>query len=359
MARNRRPAAKAKRKPETIWKLIDVQCSQLSDAVAAARVPFLLSLLWAFIWAWTLYSAQYGYIGTFYRSRLDVSLSLLEAGKISAGEVAQRVRIDCRRVTAGKSEKLGKEKGWFKDLSDELTNDEAKFCSSPIKERREWAEKTFLESTSMSFPGGFQKIQQSDLGVIGQLGLILVLVWLFYALRRENHAIRAFVDVNEHTRKTGQRFPVSYILEPQERFFSAEHLAYAYHAVSQRFLFIFSKYHRPLLGTTVLLVAVPAAVATLHVLSDVRDVRDYNWAPPLSIRLLVEGVLLVLVWFVTIKIIALVVESSLLLNGWYLASKNVWIDEWDENTDEPASAVRVKMLEQTTEIVRKKSNQRT
>jgi hypothetical protein len=332
-----------KRKPATVWKLVEAQCNQLTDAVAGARTPFLLSLVWAFIWAWALYSSEFGYLGSFYRQRLDASL--LHASEVGAtGE--QQFRIDCNRVTAGTLSKDLKE-------STKLAPEKREACESALKGRRAWAEKAYLDSTEMSFPGGFPKIQVSDLGVIGQGGLLLILAWLFYALRRENHAIRTFVDLDARTRKNGGLLPGSLILEPQETFFSAEHLAYAYHAVSQKFVFIFSRYYRPLLVTTVLLVSIPAIIASLHVISDLFDVIDYDWARPLTFRFVLEVVLLVLVWFVTIKTTGHVLDSSLLLNAWYLASKNVWYTEWDENTDDPASRVRVNVREQTAEVASK------
>ena len=52
----------------------------------------------------------------------------------------------------------------------------------------------------MSFPGGFPKIEESDLGVIGQVGLLLILAWLFYTVRRENNALQSFVDIDKDTR---------------------------------------------------------------------------------------------------------------------------------------------------------------
>ena len=95
--------------------------------------------------------------------------------------------------------------------------------------------------------------------------------------------------------------------------------------------------------------AFPAMIATLHVMSDSIDVSDYNWTPALTIRLAVETLLLLLVWFVVLNIIRNALQSSILLNGWYLASKYVWIDEWDETTADPATRVKVNLWLQTAE----------
>jgi hypothetical protein len=332
-----------KRTPATIWKMVDAQCTQLTDAVAAAKIPFLITLLWAFIWAWSLYSSEFGYLTTFYRTRLDSSLLYKDETATSG---ALQFMIDCKRVTAGRlqvNESLSPEK------QPALSPDQKKDCEKSLTERRSWAEKAYLDSTAMSFPGGFQKVEESDLGVIGQCGLILLLAWLFYAQRRETHAIQTFVDVNSHTRHHGTVFTLEFVLEPQNDFLSAEHLAYAYHAVAQRFLLIFARFATPLLTVTILLLAIPAIVATLHVLGDPRDAAAYQWVEHLTARFVFEVILLIIVWFVTLMIIKYVIESSRLLAAWSLASKEVWLDEWDENTDHPASKVKVNIRNQTAE----------
>jgi hypothetical protein len=155
------------------------------------------------------------------------------------------------------------------------------------------------------------------------------------------------VDINARDREVGNRFPTEFILEPQDELLSAEHLAYAYHAVAQRFLFVFARHARPLFGVTIALVAIPAVVATLHVLSDLVDLIAYEFASGLTLRFVLGLVLLIVVWRVTIAIIGYVIDSSILLNGWYLASKHVWTKEWDESTDGPASKVKVNTEQQT------------
>jgi hypothetical protein len=322
--------------------MIDAQCAQLTDAVSAAKIPFLLTLLWAFIWAWSLYSAEFGYLTTFYRARLDSSLLHKEE---TGTRGALQFKIDCKRVTVGR---LQVNESLPLEQQPALSPKEKKDCEDALTERRSWAEKAYLDSTAMSFPGGFQKIEESDLGVIGQGGLILLLAWLFYAQRRETHAIQTFVDVDAGTRRHGTVFTSEFILEPQDEFLSAEHLAYAYHAVAQRFLLIFVHFATPLLTVTFLLLGIPAIVATLHVVGDLRDVADYQWEGQLTARVVFEVVLLGIVWFVTLKIIIYVVESSRLLAAWSLASR-VWLEEWDENTDHPASKVKVNIRLKTAE----------
>ncbi len=226
-----------RRRPETLWRMVDGQCNQLTDAVSASRTPFLLALLWAFIWSWSLYAQELGYVATFYRHRLDESLSYSAySGQDARSSNAMQFRLDCNRVTAGS---LTEQEMNGATL---LTDEKKKECENALRARREWAEKAYLESATMSFPGGFPKVDESDLGIIGQLGLLLILTWQYYSVRRENHAVTSFVDVD----KEGSKFvrfhlPEEFVIEPQQPdYLYAEHLCYAYHAVAQRFLLIFS-----------------------------------------------------------------------------------------------------------------------
>src|SRR5204862_1308337 len=98
-----------------------------------------------------------------------------------------------------------------------------KLCKEMIKQRFEWAERSHLDATIISFPGGFAKVIVSDLGIIGQIGLLLILSWSFFAVRRENHAIRAIVDMDEASRNLNRWFPKRFKLIPKNSAFSAEH----------------------------------------------------------------------------------------------------------------------------------------
>ncbi|HEY2010244.1 MAG TPA: hypothetical protein VGH23_14740 [Rhizomicrobium sp.] len=50
------------RHSEIIWKVVDARCAQLSDAVLAARTPFLLALAWSFAMGWQFYVGNFGYV---------------------------------------------------------------------------------------------------------------------------------------------------------------------------------------------------------------------------------------------------------------------------------------------------------
>lgn len=334
-----RPTEKIDR--DTLWKLIEARCNQLSDAIKTARVPFLLALTWAFLWGWTLYDTEFGYLQT-YVGRIETSIADVNANPGS--NKYEQFTFDCQRVSGilTADEAQGKER-----LDEEKEED----CKRALQARSDWAEKAFLDSTLISFPGGFSKLQSSDLGIVGQVGLLLILAWQFYAIRRENHAIRSFVDIDEHHRRIQGWGPSKkFILEPQDVDLSAEHLAYAYQATAQRFVFLFSRWSKPLLGVTVGLTCVPALVATLHVISDGFDLNAYGLIPSLAARFSAEVILLILVWYVSIGLSRYVIDTGTVLNGWYLAVTNVWMDEWDETTNYPASKVDVDIRDQSAKI---------
>jgi hypothetical protein len=344
--------ADQKHRADTLWKMLDAQCSQLKDSIASARTPFLLSLTWAFVWAWTIYVTNYGFISTFYIQRLNDSLS---AGyslipKFTAVDHPRfkQFLFDCGRVSNGSLDEAAQQKALAQ--GELLPREHHSDCMKKLNARRKWAEETFLSSQSMSFPGGFSKLLESDLGVIGQAGLLLILAWHFYASRRENHAIIAFVDRDEESRRLGF-FSPSFLLRPQRPFVSAEHLVYAYLSIAQRFMFIFSRYERPLLIFTIFLECVPALVASWEVYTDTRGIIQYDWPPKLMWRFVIEIVLLIFVWLLTWSVIKYVLDTSIILNGWYLASKKVWMGTWESKVDAKAPVVRVHPAMQSAEEV--------
>ena len=48
------------REPKTLWRLVEARCDQITDAISAARLPFLLGLTWSFIWISALYVGEFG-----------------------------------------------------------------------------------------------------------------------------------------------------------------------------------------------------------------------------------------------------------------------------------------------------------
>ena len=346
------PADEEEQRRATLWKLVDTQCAQLSDSVAEARRPFLLALAWAFIWASALYSANLGhnaYLRPYYQELNNLAgteesdeKNLSEFAKnknnVAVGDNTKKVDDLLEKLTKKHDDSLKRLEPHCKDVALAWG---AKFeiaipeCRRIIVNSAKRSSDAYYEATLISLPGGLGKFFIGDLAIVGQLGLLLILSWCFFATRRENHAVRAFVDMDAHSRNTGGWFPVTYILEPRGRFLLAEHFSYAYRSVAQRFVFLFSQHSKPLLAFTVLLCLVPALVASWNAYTDLQGLlvllRFRGGILPtdtILLRMLAEVVLLVLIWIISYKVIRFDIETSALLNGWQLAVQDVWMATW-------------------------------
>jgi hypothetical protein len=297
-------------------------------------VPFFLGLAWAFIWAWALYNVDIGYL-TVFQSRYErLSALAVSSAQVDRDELS---KTWCPRVAPGLYKAVGNI-----PMDAATAQEKLELCKTIIKLRLDWVSKGFLESTLITFPGGFARLHISDLGIVGQAGLLLILAWGFFAIRRENHAFRAIVDMTPESRRVSGLFPNRFDLTPTDPYFSAEHLAYAYHAVAQRFVFILSSYSSPLLWLTLLLCAFPAIVAGWNAYTDVRDVFQHQFfEQSLVVRTMIEIVLYLAVCLLTSFSIRYVLDSTVLLNGWFLAVRDVWMEEWDETNNAKAEAVTV------------------
>ena len=363
---------------ERQWKLLDKRCTQLSDTVSAARIPFLLALTWSFAWFWGLYVYEYGYI-TILKKRYEAFYLLSQqveedntkkqdnnklaensaptitvenafcltvnnnkstktaapanhpsqpnttppsAEKTpaeqtsnntgncvaapkkegqpqkkysSAADIKGNVAICCegssnvifneatQNKKADEPQKSDKtklfvsmcEKHMLKkdqlslyntpiDITEALT---ISHCKEVVKKQYEYYQDQLNESRWVTFPGGFQKVKTADLGVIANIGLLLILAWGFFAARRENHAILSFIDMSDQDRKFNRIFPSEFNLVCTTNL-NAEQLCYAYHSVSQRFVFLLSKRSKPLLTLTLLLMSIPACVSAWNLVTD-------------------------------------------------------------------------------------------
>ncbi|MBI4273766.1 MAG: hypothetical protein HY659_03575 [Rhizobiales bacterium] len=325
-----------KREPATLWKLVDARCLQLADAVASARTAFLVALTWSFVWAWALYSVDLGYLRkVVHDSREMHALSLVDNKNEAFVKWCERFPTSVKDTNIPSELRL-------------------QLCAKSTKERYEWAEKAYLESTLVSFPGGFGKLSVADLGVIGEAGLLLIMSWAFFTARRENHSVRAIVDMDDVSRRRYYWCPRVFKLEPQDGHLSAEHYAYAYHTVAQRFVLLFSRHSQPLLLFTVLICLVPAGVASWNLGTDIRDAHKLKEAI-LYRRIEFSTALLAFIYYLTGLVIWFQVRTSVVLNAWYLAVRDVWMEEWDERTADSASVVKIDVLKQTAKKVRQQN----
>jgi hypothetical protein len=320
----------AKRDKATIWKLVDAKCVQLADSVKAARVPFLLLLLWTFVWGTSLYNHDYGYT----RELIKRTESVLADPSFSTSP--------CSLIAP---EKTGR---WIARYHPDIvglanataiTKEQKELCDSAIRTRYLHLIKLHTDGWYLSLPGNVGSVTIMDMNLVGNAALLLLLLWFFYAARRENHAILSFVDIMEEDARR-LWFPNQFTLAPQVKLFSSEHYAFAYHAVSQRFVFIFSSRSRPLLATSVGLVCLPALMALWNLWTDLRDISAFSLILEVGWRTAIEAVLFVPVVAVTYLIARTTVLTSVLLNAWSLANEH-WSAAWDEDTQDEAPSVSI------------------
>jgi hypothetical protein len=223
-------------RPDTLWKLVDARCRQLTDAVAATRTPFIVALTWSFIWAWALYSNEFSYLNT-YETRYFFYKLVASHAEESVEKTSQFRELCERRILPRKVPNP------FGDKEHEITAlGHQALCKEIIAARHTDAVRRVYDSRFVSFPGGFTKLYITDLAIMGNVGLLLILLWCFYSSRRENHAIKTFIYLKDES-EAG--YPVTFNktvdLIPRDEFLSPEHYAFAYNAVSQRFVFILTE----------------------------------------------------------------------------------------------------------------------
>jgi len=312
-----------------------------ADAVSAARVPFFLALAWSFSWAFALYSAEFSYAHT-YRARYDYfyTLSYQLKNYTSPPENVELLRDEkrefCNRILPDTQRNPIIERAHkFADVHEKL-------CDDLIEWRRGKAATAEYESQFVSFPGGFGKLYVPDLAIMGNIGLSLLLIWLYFASRRENQAVKTFVEIRDGNKRGLFADVYKYVLDPQDKRLGPEHYVYVYHAIAERFLFILSQWSRPLLRTTAGLISLPALVSALHFYTDARDVLSKSYEKSVLLLTMCELSLVLLVLVVTYSVISLVVDTSAVLNAWNLAVRDVWVGSLDETTHTIVTSVVIK-----------------
>jgi hypothetical protein len=68
-----------KKRPETLWRLVDAKCTQLKDTVSSARIALLAVLAWAFAMFVARYNHEVGYVGPLL-DRYENAISQIDNG---------------------------------------------------------------------------------------------------------------------------------------------------------------------------------------------------------------------------------------------------------------------------------------
>lgn len=337
-------------RPESLWRLVDAKCSQLKDSVTAARIPFFLALLWGFTWFVANYNHDYGYTRTLvqryqtalrdghtmgYRSavsRVSIKRYYLPALFDRCDSLAQAVKSDsalrgalsrCQLQAAASETLLARS---LRTQLDQLLRQQVDMWRVPV--------------LGIGVP-----VTAFDLGIVGQAGLVLLLFWFYFAVRRENHAIRSIIDLDEPAQDS--LFPNRFVLRPNVKYLGPEHYAYAYHAVAHRFMFLTSSRAKPLLLTTVAMMALPFLSSSWHYYTDLRDLFSLPaLGSQATIRTIVETYFWILILVYTRACIVVSIQTSVILNGWFLANRDCWEKDWDEEDTAVAKEVLIDRVRQ-------------
>jgi hypothetical protein len=313
------------RQPETLWKLTDAKCAQLKDAIRGAQYPFFLALLWGFVWMVALYNHELGYTNAAIRKYEKL---ISEAYDIkSKGKSATPYRDALANTT------IGRHHADVKNLPEDV-------CEKILQTQHERLLCQQVDYWNVKLPGLIARVTVFDMDIVGLVGLLIIFLWFFYAARRENHAIRSFVYFAEEAARN-KWFPQRFTLVPQNAHLGPEHYAYAYQGVAHRFLFLFSSISGPLLVMTIILISFPLLIALWNYGTDLRDFCKFDLETQVGIRVVIQSVLTACVFILTIGIIRKQVETSVLLNSWSLANRDVWEASWDETVTRPAQNVTI------------------
>lgn len=350
------------RNPDTLWRLADAKCAQLKDATTGARMAFLIALLWGFIWFTAIYNHDHGYTNQVL-DRYDVAVAKALAKPDQAcsiltddGEWVRRHHVGLSAYLKG-NDPFSPEADRQEELKllseDDRQKKLAQFCRDTLWQRQQALVADQISYWKIGMPGIGVAVTVFDMGVIGQLGLLIILLWLYFGTRRENEAVRSFVDFDKELNRL-RLFPADYVLVPRQDLFSSEHYVYAYQAVAHRFLFLLGTKAGPALGMTILLFLFPAAVCGWNLWTDFRDIS--SWPDVIGMqgqyRTIIATIGFVFVCISTWGAIRRSIQTSILLNGWRIASRDVWSKRWDEEKPDRAPKVRVYRHRQEAETLR-------
>jgi hypothetical protein len=333
-------------KDELVTKIADARSRQLSDAASAARIPLLIALTWALLWAWAIYKVEFGYINI-YRARyigLNNYLNLpfhpnpskksslskrssRESDHISKANLLVKIcetDLGIPREVKAFGRRIEIDQEWYLN-----------YCTRIIRGGLEFSDRRYHENRVVNFPGGFGAVDVSDLGILANLGLLLILAWGFYAARRERDAVSSFI--NFESGECGHWSPQRYHIIPADPLLNAQHLSVAYSSVANRFLFLFSDKSKPKIIVISLVLSIPFFVSSANLLSDLVDVTNTRFENSVSIIFTVELFLVAAVGLLTFRCAALAKDTSFLLYGWFLGVRDVWSKEcWSESYANPS-----------------------
>lgn len=321
-------------------RLVDAKVLQLRDAVTGARTPFLLSLLWAFVWASAIYTHDYGYVAELLK-RFETSLVSSPScacsddrtiGRYHSALRAKDVAVHASANAKGHpGDKCGDPSVCLPGnvtLCDDILTDLHSQCKKVLEDSVSDLRKEEIDSWIVTMPWLGMKTTVFDFSIVGNVGTLLLSLWFFFTSRREHHAIRSFVTVGKPDEDGDSWVPFMQPFDliphtPSE--LSGSDLHYVYQSVAHRFVFLTSRRNWLLLFATTLLIIAPASVSVWNCWTDLRDIHLFRLAGEVLPRFLAGIFLTGLVVVVTGKALEWQLRTAALLNAWYLASV-VWFE---------------------------------
>lgn len=317
------------------WKLTDVKIKSLNEAVSSARYPFLIGLIWSILFISAIYIHDYGYVNELVERYETAYVAALDSNKCSCKNERIIKRYD--KILFDEDQKIQHNNISDADFYTHKTHDMYmireyhKFCKDIIYKKLTKLIQLQIESWNFKLPVIGTPITVFDLGVIGHIGMLILVIWFYFASSRENYAIREFIDLDDHNIPDLKKFTIY----ATDNNLGIIHYLYAFEAVSSRFLFLTpgrSLFKNFLTSFLIILLMVPSLYTFA---TDWRDITQYDLWGEVGGRFAFSGMSTVAICgLVLFGCFRLQLRTGILLNAWNLASKDVWGKIWAEHKNE-------------------------
>lgn len=301
---------------DSVRREVDAKVESINEVVRMARVPFAVGTAVAIVWLTALYSHHLGYANNVV-SRYETTLMRDDSSICEAPLIAR----------------------FHPDL---FETDHVSLCRKVLEaEFEQWVEQRVRDSV-VDISVILTRTTVFDLGVVGNLTLIIVGLWFRLATRREMHALSSIVSTSQRKRGEGHeearpRFFKSYSIEPQLRNWERADYIEAQQRVAHRFLFLSSTGSLALLSASALVMSLPAFVSMFHAASDWHSVLFHDISvKDVGARLFISTASMFIVGNFYYCAIRNELIVAMLLDGWHLLCREYVDDE--SGSVEPLSA---------------------
>lgn len=340
------------------WKAIDARCEQLSSAVSVVGRAYIALLAWGFFSLYGIYGALHGDMG-------DQARRNREAIAIAEDLSDERNHTRFSRLCRGYGielppfkENSSAEQKWasIPSLPYGSKNDDVKSknetpveqCIDQMKKGRDFADEKRRESKFMRFPGGYANLYINDVVVVGGTGLAMIYLWLFLASRRENFTVRLFVRIANNNNLGAANAPRHYYIYAADDSLTSAKLVFSFRAVAGRFLLSFGYGAKVGAFVTLVLIAFPMFIYwylffwrndffySLTARDDLEALRSFpHWVA----KSYIEAAVLMTCSYLAFLVYRTTCNTSAILNGWHIATTDVW--QWIKGENSAIDDVQV------------------